>query len=208
MSSELLLYQSEDGQSRIQVRLENETVWLTQAQMADLFQTTPQNITLHIKSIYKEGELEESATCKEYLQVQEEGKRRVERSLRYYNLPVINAIGYRVRSHRGTQFRRWATERLNEYLVKGFVLDDARLKEGSNIGSDYFDELLERIRDIRSSEKRFYQKIRDIYKLAIDYDPKAEETKLSRTNCTLQFQGKLLPSLSLNVPTPAAPIWA
>ena len=175
--SRLLLYQTEDGQTRIEVRLQDETVWMTQAAIAELYQTTTQNITIHLKAIYREGELDESATCKEYLQVQQEGKRRVSRSRKFYNLPAILAVGYRVRSHRGTQFRRWATERLNEFLVKGFVMDDDRLKAGSNIGSDYFDELLARIRDIRASEKRFYQKIRDIYKLAVDYDPKAEETK-------------------------------
>lgn len=175
-SSELILYQTEDGQTRIEVRLQHETAWLTQAAMADLFQTTPQNVTLHLRDIYEEGELEEGPTCKEFLQVQTEGARRVQRSRKFYNLEAIIAVGYRVKSHRGTQFRKWATERLREYLVKGFVLDDARLKEGKNIGADYFDELLERIRDIRASEKRFYQKIRDIYKLACDYDPKAEET--------------------------------
>ena len=174
--SQFMLYQTEDGQTRIEVRLQDETVWMTQAAMAELYQTTPQNITTHLKAIYKEGELSESATCKEYLQVQQEGSRKVFRTRKFYDLPVIIAVGYRVRSHRGTQFRRWATERLNEYLVKGFTMDDDRLKAGVNIGSDYFDEMLERIRDIRSSEKRFYQKIRDIYKLAADYDPKAEET--------------------------------
>lgn len=176
-SSEILFYQTEDGRNRIEVRLEDETVWLTQATMAELFQTTPQNITLHLKNIYQEGELDEAATCKDFLQVQTEGPRQVQRSRRFYNLESIIAVGYRVKSHRGTQFRRWATERLREYLVKGFTMDDERLKEGQNIGADYFDELLERIRDIRASEKRFYQKIRDIYKLAIDYDAEAEETK-------------------------------
>ena len=174
--SEIILYQSDDGRTRIEVRLENETAWLTQAGIADLFLTSPQNITLHLKNIYEEGELMESATCKEYLQVQKEGSREVERARKFYNLEAIIAVGYRVRSPRGTQFRIWATQRLREYLVKGFVMDDERLKEGSNIGSDYFDELLERIRDIRASEKRFYQKIRDIYKLACDYDPSAQET--------------------------------
>lgn len=176
VQSDLILYQTEDGKIRIEVRLEDETVWMTQAAMAELYQTTPQNITLHIKNIYEEGELLEEATGKEYLQVRMEGSREVQRQLKHYNLETILAVGYRVRSHRGTQFRRWATERLTEYLVKGFTMDDARLKEGVNIGSDYFDEMLERIRDIRSSEKRFYQKIRDIYALAIDYDPQAEET--------------------------------
>lgn len=171
-----LMYQSEDGKTRIDVRLDGNTVWLTQAALAELYQTSSQNITLHIKNIYEEREQSREATCKEYLQVRTEGSRQVNRRLKYYNLEIILAIGYRVRSHRGTQFRRWATERLGEYLVKGFVLDDRRLKEGRNLGSDYFDELLERIRDIRASEKRFYQKIRDIYKLAIDYNPHAEET--------------------------------
>ena len=174
--SQLILYQSEDGKTHIEVRLQDETVWLTQAGMAELYQTTPQNITLHLKSAYAEGEIEEKTTCKEYLQVQQEGQRQVNRKRKFYNLPAILAVGYRVHSHRGTQFRRWATEHLNEYLVKGFTLDDERLKAVVNIGSDYFDEILERIRDIRASEKRFYQKIRDIYKLAVDYDPKAEET--------------------------------
>ena len=174
--SQILLYTTEDGKQRIEVSLDGETVWLTQAMMAELYQTTPQNITMHLRAIYKEGELDEGATCKEYLQVQQEGNRQVSRSRKLYNLSAILAVGYRVRSHRGTQFRQWATERLNEFLIKGFVLDDERLKEGKHLGTDYFDELLERIRDIRASEKRFYQKIRDIYKLAVDYDPKAEET--------------------------------
>jgi hypothetical protein len=175
--SEIVFYQTEDGRSRIEVRLEDNTVWLTQRLMAELFQTTPQNITMHLRGIYADGELSEEATCKEYLQVQQETGRSVERRLRFYNLEVILSVGYRVRSERGTQFRRWATERLREYLVKGFVLDDERLKEGRTLGSDYFDELLERIRDIRASEKRFYQKIRDIYKLAVDYDPDVQATK-------------------------------
>ncbi len=176
-NSEIILYQTEDGQTRIDVRLEDETVWLTQAAMAELFQATPQNITLHLKNIYEEGELLEEATCKDYLQVQQEGARLVQRGRKFYNLDAIIAVGYRIRSHRGTQFRIWATNQLREYLVKGFTMDDERLKEGRNIGADYFDELLERIRDIRASEKRFYQKIRDIYTLAVDYDPKAEETQ-------------------------------
>jgi hypothetical protein len=175
--SDILMYQTEDGKTCIDVLVENETVWLTQASMAELFQITPQNITMHIKSIYNEGELIESATCKDYLQVREEGSRQVKRKLKHYNLDMIIAVGYRVRSHRGTQFRRWATERLREYLVKGFVMDDQRLKEGRNLGADYFDELLERIRDIRASEKRFYRKITDIYKLSVDYDSNAQITK-------------------------------
>ncbi|GIN58365.1 RhuM family protein [Lederbergia ruris] len=142
-----------------------------------MYQTSPQNITLHVKNIYEEGELQEQATCKYYLQVQNEGSREVKRKAKHYNLEMIIAIGYRVRSHRGTQFRQWATERLNEYLVKGFTMDDDRLKEMRNFGQDYFDELLERIRDIRASEKRFYQKITDIYATSVDYDPKAEITQ-------------------------------
>ncbi len=175
--SDLLLYRTDDGRDRIEVRLQDETVWLSQAAMANLFETTKQNISLHLRNIFDEGELEEEATVKEYLTVRQEGRREVQRSVAHYNLEAIIAVGYRVRSRRGTQFRRWATERLREYLVKGFALDDERLKAGTNIGSDYFDELLERIRDIRASEKRFYQKIRDIYALAVDYDPQAEETQ-------------------------------
>ncbi len=166
---QILIYQ--DGATRLQVRLDGRTVWLTQAAMAELYQTTPQNVTIHLKSIYDEGELGEPATCKEFLQVRVEGGRRVQRSLKHYNLDAILAVGYRVRSARGTAFRQWATAQLRELLVKGFVLDDQRLKEGRTIGADYFDELLERIRDIRASERMFYQKITDIYATSIDYDP-------------------------------------
>lgn len=176
-ANKFLIYQPEDGKTRISVRLEGETVWLTQASMTELFQTTKQNISLHINNIFNEGELSREATVKEYLTVQQEGNREVKRKLEYYNLEVIIAVGYRVRSHRGTQFRRWATERLREYLVKGFVMDDERLKEGRGLGADYFDELLERIRDIRASEKRFYRKITDIYSLSVDYDSQAEVTQ-------------------------------
>lgn len=175
--SQVLFYQGEDGVGRIEVRLEGGTVWLNQGHLAELYQTTVPNVSTHIKNIYDEDELDEKATVKEYLIVREEGDRRVRRKVRFYNLDLILAIGYRVHSHRGTQFRRWATENLRQYLIKGFVMDDQRLKDGRNIGADYFDELLERIRDIRASEKRFYQKIRDIYKLSIDYDSKAEATK-------------------------------
>jgi hypothetical protein len=174
--SELILYRTEDGKTRLEVRLQNETVWLTQKMMADLFQTTVANVNTHLKNIFAEKELDQKATIKDFLIVQKEGAREVSRSVDFYNLEAIMAVGFRVRSHRGTQFRKWAIDRLSEYVVKGFALDDERLKAGTNIGSDYFDTLLERIRDIRSSEKRFYQKIRDIYKLAVDYDPKAEET--------------------------------
>jgi len=172
----ILMYQTEDGQTKLEVFLKNDTAWLTQKMMAELFQVTVPTINEHIKNIFDEGELTSQATVREFLIVQNEGTRQVSRQVDFFNLEMILAIGYRVRSRRGTQFRAWATERLNEYLVKGFTMDDERLKQGNNIGSDYFDEILERIRDIRSSEKRFYQKIRDIYKLAADYDPKAEET--------------------------------
>jgi hypothetical protein len=164
-STQILLYQTEDGRSRIEVRMEGETVWLSQGLMAELFQTTKQNISLHIHNIFKEGELEELSVVKEYLTTASDGKRY---KTKLYNLDVIIAVGYRVRSHRGTQFRQWATERLREYIVKGFTLDDERLREPG--GLDYFDELLERIRAIRASEKRFYQKVRDIYATSIDYD--------------------------------------
>ncbi|MBI3377089.1 MAG: virulence RhuM family protein [Nitrospirae bacterium] len=176
VKSDLILYQTEDGKTNIEVRLQDETVWMSQLAMAELFQTTVPNINIHLNNVYDEGELSEMATIKDYLIVRHEGSRQVRRNVRHYNLEAIVAVGYRVKSLRGTQFRRWATERLNEYLIKGFTMDDERLKEVNNIGSDYFDEMLERIRDIRSSEKRFYQKIRDIYKLAVDYDPNAEET--------------------------------
>lgn len=173
--SSIILYQTEDGRTRIQCRFEDETIWLTQAQIAELFQTTVANINLHLKAIYAEGELTEAATIKPYLIVRREGTRQVSRDVLHYSLPTILAVGYRVRSHRGTQFRQWATARLNEYLVKGFAMDDERLKNPPGPGQrDYFDELLERIRDIRSSERRFYQKVLDIYATSVDYRPDTE----------------------------------
>ena len=158
--SELLIYQTEDGRTRIQVRLAEETVWLTQADMAQLFQATPQNITLHLKNIFQEGELDEAATCKDFLQVQIEGGRQVQRSRKFYNLDAIISVGYRIKSHVATRFRQWATQRLREYIVKGFTLDDERLKQAG--GGNYFDELLARIQDIRASEKVFWRKVLDI----------------------------------------------
>ena len=173
--SEMIRYQTEDGRTRIHCRFEDETVWLSQAQMADLFQTTPQNVTQHLRAIFAEGELVEAATCKDYLQVRAEGRREVKRSLLHYRLEAILAVGFRVRSHRGTQFRQWATGRLSEYLIKGFTMDDERLKNPPGKGQkDYFDEQLERIRDIRSSERRFYQKVLDIYATSVDYTPSTE----------------------------------
>ena len=176
-SSPLLMYQSEDGKTRLQILIEGETIWMTQAQIADLYQTTIPNINIHIGNILNDGELSPERTIKDYLIVQKEGNREVSRMVSHCNLEMIIAIGYRVRSHRGTQFRRWATERLHEFLIKGFAMDDERLKEGKTLGADYFDELLERIRDIRASEKRFYQKVKEIYTLSIDYDPKDPSTK-------------------------------
>lgn len=176
-SSEIVFYQGEDGRSRIQVRLQEGTVWLTQRLLAELFQKDVRTINEHIQNVFEEGELEPGATIRKFRIVQTEGAREISRLVDHYNLEVILAVGYRVRSRRGTQFRRWATERLSEYVVKGFVLDDERLKEGRTLGADYFDELLERIREIRASEKRFYQKIRDLYALSADYDPGTPETR-------------------------------
>ena len=170
---QFLVYETEDGQVKIDVRLEDETVWLTQKLMADLFQTTKQNISLHIQNVFEEGELAPEATVKKYLTVRKEGKREVKRLLDYYNLDMIISVGYRVKSHVATRFRIWATQHLREYIIKGFVLDDERLKNPDQ-PFDYFDELLRRIQDIRTSERRFYQKITDIYATSIDYDPTME----------------------------------
>jgi len=169
-NSQFLVYQAEDGQIKIDVRLEQETVWLTQQQMADLFQATKQNISLHILNIYEEAELLPEATIKKYLMVRSEGQREVKRLLDHYNLDMIISVGYRVKNHVATRFRIWATQTLREYIVKGFVLDDERLKNPDQ-PFDYFDELIRRIQGIRSSERRFYQKITDIYATSIDYAP-------------------------------------
>ena len=165
----LILYTTEDGKSRIQLRADENTVWLTQLEMADLFATTKQNISLHLQNIFEDGELREAATVKESLTVQIEGGREVQRPVTLYNLDAILAVGYRVRSPRGVQFRRWASTILTEYLTKGFVMDDERLKNPDG-RPDHFDEMLERIRGIRASEKRFYQKVRDLFTLSTDYD--------------------------------------
>lgn len=167
MSSELILYQTDDGLARVQLRALDGSVWLSQVEIAELFATTKQNVSLHTKNILAEQELRTEATVKESLTVQNEGARKVRRSTVLYSLPMILAIGYRVRSARGTQFRQWATAHLGEYLVKGFVMDDERLKNPD--GWDHFDELLARIREIRASEKRFYQKVRDLFALSADY---------------------------------------
>jgi hypothetical protein len=173
--SEILIYQTEDGQTRIQVRLEDETVWLTQKLMAELFQKDVRTINEHIRNIYEEGELAPEATIRKFRIVQTEGSRQVSRKVDFYNLDVIISVGYRVKSHRGTQFRQWATQRLREYIIKGFTLDDERLKQAG--GGNYFDELLARIRDIRTSEKVFWRKVLDIYATSIDYDPNTDMSR-------------------------------
>mgnify|MGYP003338151417 CR=1 FL=1 len=174
--SELILYTTEDGRSQIKLRAEQQTVWLTQLEMAELFDATKQNISLHLKNLFQDGELDPAATVKESLTVQAEGARQVQRKVALYNLDAILAVGYRVRSPRGVQFRRWASTVLKEYLLKGFVLDDERLKNPDG-RPDYFDEMLERIRDIRASEKRFYQKVRDLFALSVDYDKTDQATQ-------------------------------
>ena len=171
---QIIIYQSEDGQTNIEVRLEDETVWLTQQQMAELFQTSRTNVVEHIKHIYEEGELDEDSTCRKFRQVREEGDRTVSRLIPFYNLDMIISLGYRIKSLIATQFRRWATAILKEYMVKGFALDDDRLK--GNGGGAYWKELLDRIRDIRSSEKVMYRQVLDLYATSIDYDPKSNES--------------------------------
>ncbi|MHB8789987.1 MAG: virulence RhuM family protein [Desulfobulbaceae bacterium] len=176
---EILIYQTDDGKLKLDVRLENETVWLTQQLMAELFQSTQQNISQHIRNIYTEAELDPEATHKKFLSVRQEGSRQVQRSLDFYNLDMIISVGYRVRSLVATRFRIWATQRLKEYIVKGFVMDDERLKNPPVPGSavpDYFDEMLTRIRDIRASERRMYLRVKEIYAMAADYEPSLPET--------------------------------
>jgi len=174
MNSEILIYQNPDGNIKIDVRLQEETVWLTQSQMGQLFGKDKRTISEHISNIFNEGELEKSSTVRKFRTVQTEGNREVERELDHYNLDIIISVGYRVKSVQGTQFRIWATQRLKEYIIKGFTLNDDRFKSGSSM--NYFNELQNRIREIRLSEKFFYQKIKDIYATSIDYDPKDEKT--------------------------------
>lgn len=184
--SDLILYTTEDGATRLDLRIEGGTAWLTQLETAALFATTKNNVSLHVRNIFQEGELTPEATVKESLTVQTEGQRQVKRKITYYNLDLILAIGYRVRSPRGTQFRQWATANLKEYLVKGFLMNDEKLKNPG--GWDYFDELLARIREIRASEKRFYQKVRDLLALSSDYRIREGETQ----GFFAQIQNKLL----------------
>lgn len=172
---QIILYQTPDGESKIEVRLENDTVWLSADQMAELFQRNKSTISRHIKNVLEDGELEEVATVAFFATVQNEGERKVERKIAFYNLDMIISVGYRVHSYRGVQFRIWATKVLKEYIVKGFALNDDLLKRAG--GGNYFDELLARIRDIRSSEKVFYRKVLEIYALSIDYDPRVEMTQ-------------------------------
>lgn len=172
-NSNILIYQTEDGQTKVETLMINETVWLTQAQMVELFQTSKQNVSLHIRNIFSENELQENAVVKDYLTTALDGKNY---NTKHYNLDVIISVGYRVKSHRGTQFRIWATHKLREFLIKGFVMDDERLKQSGN--SNYFEELLARIRDIRSSEKIFWQKVLEIYATSIDYDPTTKAAQL------------------------------
>jgi hypothetical protein len=171
---EIIIYQTEDGLTNIEVKIQDETVWLTQQQMADLFQTSRTNVVEHIKHIYDEGELDENSTCRKFRQVRKEGNREVSREMPFYNLDMIISLGYRVKSIIATNFRRWATERLKEYMIKGFTMDDERLK--GNGGGNYWKELLDRIRDIRSSEKVLYRQVLDLYATSVDYNPHSEES--------------------------------
>lgn len=171
---EILIFQSDDGLTNIEVKFENETVWLSQQQMADLFQTSRTNVVEHIKHIYDEGELKENSTCRKFRQVRTEGNREVSREMPFYNLDMIISLGYRVKSSIATRLRQWASERLKEYMIKGFVIDDNRLKE--NGGGTYWKELLDRIRDIRSSEKVLYRQVLDLYATSADYNPKSQES--------------------------------
>ena len=171
----IIIYQDENDITRISVRFSDEDLWLTQNQLAEIYDTTQENISMHISNIYKDGELDQNRTYKKFLLVRQEGKREVQRNIDHYNLDMIIALGYRVQSQVATRFRRWATVRLHEFIQKGFALDDERLKQG---GSRYFRELLQRIRDIRSSERNFYQQITDIYATATDYDPRSDKTKM------------------------------
>ena len=172
--SSILIYTTDDGLAKIEVKMQEETVWLTQQQMADLFQTSRTNVVEHIKHIYEEGELEENSTCRKFRQVRKEGNREVTREIPYYNLDMIISLGYRIKSIIATNFRRWATERLKEYMIKGFTMDDERLKNLG--GGNYWKELLDRIRDIRSSEKVVYRQVLDLYATSVDYDPKSAES--------------------------------
>ena len=171
---EILIYQTDNGQTNIEVKIEDDTVWLTQQQMSELFQTSRTNVVEHIKHIYEEGELDEISTCRNFRQVRKEGNREVTRQIPHYNLDMIISLGYRIKSVIATRFRQWATQRLKEYMIKGFTIDDERLK--GNGGGNYWKELLDRIRDIRSSEKVLYRQVLDLYATSVDYNPHSEES--------------------------------
>jgi hypothetical protein len=207
---QFLVYAAEDGRIKIDVRLADETVWLTQAQMAELFQTSVPNISIHIKNVFDEGELISQATLKKFLTVRREGSREVQRSLDHYNLDMIISVGYRVKSQVATRFRIWATQRLKEYIIKGFTLDDERLKNPDQ-PFDYFEELTRRIQDIRTSERRFYQKITDIYATSIDYDPTLDISirffQTVRNKMHWAITGKTAAGSSINAPTRTSRTW-
>ena len=210
--SEIILYQTQDGRTRIQCRFEDETVWLSQALIAELFQKDVRTINEHLVNIFEEGELRREATIRKFRIVRQEGARQVTREVEHYQLDAILAVGFRVRSQRGTQFRQWAAARLSEYLVKGFTMDDERLKNPPGKGQkDYFDELLERIRDIRSSERRFYQKVLDIYATSVDYTPDTEVTQ--QFFATVQNKmhwathGRTAAEVIHDAPMPGNPSW-
>ncbi len=208
--SQLIIYQTETGETKLEVRLENETVWLTQKLMAELFQTTVPNINMHLKNVFEDGELDAAATIKDFLIVRLEGNREVSRSIEYYNLDAIISVGYRIKSAVATRFRQWATRHIREYIVKGFVLDDERLKN-PDLPFDYFEELLKRIQDIRTSERRFYQKITDIYATSTDYDPTEDASivffKTVQTKCIGRSPERPPPRSSPNVPAAASRTW-
>lgn len=194
-----LIYQNERGDTRVDLYFVEDTIWMTQRTMAELYQIAPQGTSVHIRNIYREGELLPEATCKNFIQVQAEGGREVQRTSKFYNLDMILAVGYRVRSNVGTHFRRWASGVLSEYMKKGFVLDDERLRNPREFGADYFDELLERIRDIRASEKRVYQKFKEIFALSVDYDSRSDAAK--RFFSTMQTAACWRPMTSMRYPT-------
>ena len=184
-NGDIVIYQSEDGNTKINVNLQDETVWLSQQQLAELYQSSRTNIVEHIRNIYEEGELSEVSTCRNFRQVRREGKRDVCREIPFYNLDMIISLGYRIKSSIATRFRIWATQRLKEYMIKGFTMDDERLK--GNAGGNYWKELIERIRDIRASEKVIFRQVLDLYATSIDFQPNSEESILFKINCIMLF---------------------
>lgn len=190
-NNQIIIYNSEDGQAKLEVKLENDTVWLSQKQMAELFDCTPENVIIHLQNVYNCGELSENATTKESLVVQKEGNRTVSRPVKIFNLDAVISVGYRINSLRGTQFRIWATQKLKEYIVKGFVMDDERLSEG-RVSKTYFEEWEERIRKIRTSEVNFYQKVRDVFATSADYNNKTDYAKMFFSTVQNNFTMPLL----------------